>query len=28
MNGVDGAVPHIAQRISFAVAAKAPIERD
>jgi predicted dithiol-disulfide oxidoreductase (DUF899 family) len=27
IDGVDGAVPHITQRINFAVAAKAPIER-
>jgi predicted dithiol-disulfide oxidoreductase (DUF899 family) len=27
IDGVDGAVPHILQRTSFAVAAKAPIER-
>ncbi|RAG81960.1 DUF899 domain-containing protein [Streptacidiphilus pinicola] len=27
IDGIDGAVPHISQRIAFAVAAKAPIER-
>jgi predicted dithiol-disulfide oxidoreductase (DUF899 family) len=27
IDGIDGAVPHIAQRTSFAVSAKAPIER-
>jgi predicted dithiol-disulfide oxidoreductase (DUF899 family) len=27
MDGIDGELPHIAQRISFAAAAKAPIER-